>query len=45
MEMYGAVNSLQGPKEVVIMPRADHKCDHKAYHAAFGAFLEAQMAK
>ncbi|WP_425616660.1 acetylxylan esterase [Anatilimnocola sp. NA78] len=36
-------NQLQGPKEVIIMPLADHGGDHKAYYARFGAFLDKQL--
>lgn len=43
--VFAAVNSLQGPKKIIIMPRADHKGDHKAYYAAFGQFLEEQKKK
>ena len=33
---------LQGEKQIVIMPQADHGGDHIAYHEKFGPFLEAQ---
>jgi len=36
-------NQLQGPKEVIIMPLADHGGDHKAYYARFGSFLNKQL--
>ncbi len=35
-------NQLSGPKQIIIMPLADHNGDHKAYDQAFGKFLEAQ---
>lgn len=36
-------NQLQGPKEVVIMPKADHGGDHKDYYAKFGPFLDKHL--
>jgi cephalosporin-C deacetylase-like acetyl esterase len=36
-------NQLQGPKDVVIMPTADHGGDHKAYYAKFGPFLDKHL--
>jgi cephalosporin-C deacetylase-like acetyl esterase len=36
-------NELKGPKEIVIMPRADHGGDHQDYYAKFGAFLEKHL--
>jgi len=38
-------NRLGGPKEVVIMPLADHSGDHKAYSARFTRFLAEQKAR
>jgi cephalosporin-C deacetylase-like acetyl esterase len=35
-------NQLQGEKEIVLMPQADHGGDHKAYYQAFGPWLEKQ---
>ena len=40
-----ACNQLTGPKQIVIMPQADHMGDHKTYYAAFGPFLEAQKKR
>lgn len=34
---------LQGPKEIVIMPRADHGGDHKDYYAKYGLFLDKHL--
>ena len=36
-------NQLQGPKEIVIMPLADHGGDHKAFYEKFGPFLDKQL--
>lgn len=38
--IFATCNQLQGPKDIVIMPNADHGGDHKAYHAKFGPFIE-----
>lgn len=38
--IFATCNQLQGPKEIVIMPKADHGGDHKDYYAKFGPFLE-----
>ena len=35
-------NQMHGPKQLILMPQADHSGDHKAYYAAFGPFLEKQ---
>lgn len=35
-------NQLGGPKEIVLMPLADHNGDHQAYDKAMGAFLKKQ---
>ena len=35
-------NQLTGPKQIILMPQADHGGDHKAYYAQFGPFLEKQ---
>lgn len=40
--VFATVNQIQGPKRLIIMPRADHGGDHKAYYAVFGGFLEEQ---
>src|SRR6185295_1382887 len=34
------VNLIKTPKQVIIMPKADHGGDHKAYYAVYGKFLE-----
>jgi len=36
-------NELKGPKEIILMPRADHGGDHKEYYARFGAFLDKHL--
>lgn len=41
--IFATINQLQGPKEIVIMPLADHGGDHKAYYAKFGPFLEKHL--
>lgn len=41
--IFATCNQLQGPKEIVIMPKADHGGDHKAYHAKFGPFLDEHL--
>lgn len=38
-------NQFQGPKEIILMPAADHGGDHRAYQQAFGPFLERQKTK
>jgi cephalosporin-C deacetylase len=41
--IFATCNQLQGPKEIVIMPLADHGGDHKAYHAKFNPFLNKHL--
>ncbi len=41
--IFATCNQLQGPKEIVIMPAADHGGDHKAYYARFNPFLEKHL--
>jgi hypothetical protein len=41
--IFATCNQLQGPKEIVIMPAADHGGDHKAYHAKYNPFLEKHL--
>lgn len=41
--IFATCNQLQGPKDVVIMPNADHGGDHKAYSAKFGPFLDKHL--
>jgi cephalosporin-C deacetylase len=43
--IFATCNQLKGPKEVIIMPKADHGGDHKAYNTRFGKFLEEQKSK
>lgn len=38
--IFATCNQLQGPKEVVVMPTADHGGDHRAYYDAMGPFLQ-----
>ncbi len=38
-------NQMQGEKQLVIMPLADHGGDHKAYHSTMWPFLEKQKGK
>ena len=38
-------NQIQGPKTIVIMPRADHGGDHKDYYLKFGPFLDEQKKR
>jgi cephalosporin-C deacetylase len=33
-------NELKGPKELVVMPTADHQGDHAVYYQKFNAFLQ-----
>lgn len=35
-------NQMQGEKQIILMPLADHGGDHRDYHAAMGPFLEKQ---
>ena len=41
--IFATINQLQGPKEIVIMPAADHGGDHKAYYAKFGPFVDKHL--
>jgi cephalosporin-C deacetylase len=41
--IFATCNQLQGPKEIVIMPAADHGGDHKAYSDSFDPFLEKHL--
>jgi cephalosporin-C deacetylase-like acetyl esterase len=36
-------NELAGPKQVVIMPLADHSGNHQAYYAKFGPFVDKHL--
>lgn len=38
-------NQMQGEKQLILMPLADHSGDHKRYHEAFGPFMAAQKKK
>jgi cephalosporin-C deacetylase len=37
--IFATCNQLAGPKEIIIMPTADHGGDHANYHKRFGPFL------
>lgn len=41
--IFATCNQLQGTKEIVIMPAADHGGDHKAYYAKYNPFLEKHL--
>lgn len=42
--IFATINQFQGPKQVIVMPQADHGGNHQAYYAVFGGFLEKQKA-
>ena len=41
--IFAAANQLTGPREIVVMPEADHRGDHARYEEAFVAFLRRQQ--
>lgn len=42
--VFGAINSLKGPVEMVVMPEYGHQGKHEAYYARFGAWKAALVA-
>lgn len=43
--VFAAFNQIRSPKEIIIMPTADHSGDHRSYDRAAGAFFEKQKPK
>jgi cephalosporin-C deacetylase-like acetyl esterase len=40
--VFAAFNQIRAPKEIIIMPTADHSGDHRPYDRAAGVFFEKQ---